>query len=87
LFSVNVAVLPIFFRNKAMPKFLLSFLAFFLFSNLAHAGFGCASSTVGDTVICAVDNGKSNIELVAIGCIVIASVFTAVSLITHILKR
>ncbi len=69
-----------------MPKFLLSFLALFSFSNLAHAGYGCASFTIGDTVICAVDNGMSNLELVAVGCVALAAVVTAVSLITYFLK-
>lgn len=66
------------------------FFTFFLFSNLAHAGLGCAVGTSGaisEVVICAVDNGKSNLEILATGLISISAVMMGIYVITSAFKK
>jgi hypothetical protein len=73
-----------------MSKFLLIFLAFFSFSNLALAGSGCATGTSGaisGVVICAVDDGKSFVSEAAGGLILMASVVAGVFLVVNLLNK
>lgn len=66
------------------------FFALFLFSNFANAGSGCAVGTSGaisEVVICAVDNGKSNLEIAATGLISISALMMGIYVITSALKK
>ncbi len=71
-----------------MSKFLL-LIVFLSFADVSLAGSGCVTGTSGDmtgVVICAVDDAKSNLELVAIGLVSIAAVTLGVSLIVNAMK-
>jgi hypothetical protein len=73
-----------------MSKFLLSFLALFSFSNLAFAGSGCAAGTSGamdGLILCVVDEGKSNVELVATGLIAVSALLFGVYVVVSALRK
>jgi hypothetical protein len=71
-------------------RFICLFLGLFSFSNLVNAGSGCATGTSGAIsalVICAVDDGKSTVELAASGLITIAAVMAGVYLVISVLQK
>ena len=76
------------FRGVVLSKFLL-LIVFLSFADVSLAGSGCATGTSGaisGVVICAVDDGKSNAELVATGVIAIASVMCGLYVVTQAFK-
>jgi hypothetical protein len=68
----------------------LAFLSLFSFSSWSFAGSGCGVGTSGaisGLVVCVVDEGKSNVELVATGLIAVAALFFGVYIVVSALKK